>query len=635
MKSLFAFIIILVLVQVLPAQRPDSIRITVPPDSNRTTMVLLRDSLKTDSIKIVEEKISNATFDQIWLNFQLNGGIDKSTLEHIYHQFEDLVTTNYTGLADVFRGQPEFQIYDFITMGYPRHIGKNNLLPHQLGIYLNGYGINDPIHGMFNTHMISLDGLTMIHKQHGLSTYGYSDGINLKSRAIHSLEESYSRVMFRQGDFGYTDLDIDFSRKLSDKLSVHAGGINKIYRGENNYGFQYRAGLYYRLSKKIYSRMDINIDREKIVNTNYSQFPRYRYREYRHDINKSVYYITDQSYLEHWKLNIGYTRIRRKNDAQGDSASAFLNRRRVDQYSLGLDRNLHLGVLSVEASLLAYQNKIWGSSFSGKLTDTGANGLVQLNYPVLKWLQINGNLNIGYLSGQDISWSPGMNVRFEFAPFWMEWGGSRSQRFAYRNERSIIFNQYRGNRDLDPESLETYSVKLGFEPVNNLQLGAKVASTKINNEILFDSTSFYNGPNRRFDYVELNGKFKLYKFAIKFAGHLNNANINISPKRSFFGQLCYRDTWLNSAIIIDAVGSFHWYDVHNSIYYNPIVERLSWTDAETNGYYYFSYKIAATVKSAQLYVAMDNPMAYDYEYISGYHEYYRRVQFGINWVLMD
>ena len=106
MKSFLAFIIILVSVQILPAQRPDSIKIAVPPDSNMATMVLLRDSLKTDSVKRVEEKISNASFDQLWLNFQLNGGIDKYPIEQIYHQFEDLITTNYTGLADVFRDQP-------------------------------------------------------------------------------------------------------------------------------------------------------------------------------------------------------------------------------------------------------------------------------------------------------------------------------------------------------------------------------------------------------------------------------------------------------------------------------------------------------------------------------------------------
>lgn len=617
------------------AQNADSTHLVIPSDSIIVTTGINSDSLKIDSLKIARERESNIAFDKIWVNFQIDGNIDTQPQQEIYFEYDDIITTNYTGLADVFRNVPEFQIYDFYTMGYPRYISRNNLLPHQSSISLNGYGLTDPIHGMLNTHLISLDGLLKINDQTGLPTYGYGEGINLKSKAINSLEEPYSRIMFRQGDFGYTDLDIDFSRTLSDNFSINVGGINKIYHGDNNYGFQYRAGLYYRFSRKILSRTDINIDREKIININYSQFPQYRYREFRHDISSSVYYVTDFGDVDYWKIDIGYTRIRRKNDAQGDSASTFLNRGRVDKYSIRLNRDLQLDSLDIGSSLLAYQNKIWGSSFSEKFTDTGVSGLVQFNYPITKWLQIDGNLKIGYLNGEDINWSPGMAFRFDFAPVWMKLSGSRSQRFAYRNERSINYNQYSGNSDLNSESLETYSAKIGFTPFNNLDLSAKIATNKISNEILFDSTNFYNGPKRRFDYFGMNGKYSLYKFTLEVSGHINNANINISPKKSFSWKLHYHDTWLKGVLIIDAVGSFHWYDIHNSVYYNPIVERLYWTNSEIDRFSYFSYKIMATVKSAQLYVAMDNPMAYEYEYISGYYEFYRRVRFGVNWVLMD
>ena len=150
-----------------------------------------------------------------------------------------------------------------------------------------------------------------------------------------------------------------------------------------------------------------------------------------------------------------------------------------------------------------------------------------------------------------------------------------------------------------------------------------------------DSTSFYNGPDRNFNYLELNTEYSLYKFSLELTGSLGDVKINLSPKKAFTGQLRYRDAWLKGAVIIDAVGSFHWYDVHNKIYYNPIVERIYWSNSEADGYYYFSFKIAATVKSAQLYMAMDNPMSYDYQYINGYYEFYRRVRFGVNWVLID
>ncbi len=617
------------------AQISDSIQVVTQADSTANINTSLSDSVKIDSIKLAQQNALNTTYSQLWRQFKLKGGLDKITDLKIYHHFDDLIIINYTGLADIFRHQPAFQVYDFLSAGYPRFIAYNNLLPHQSDIYLNGFILNDPIHGMFNTHMISLDGLKEVDDDIGVTMYGHGNGINLRTKAINSLDEPYSRIMFRQGDFGYTDLDIDFSRKMSDNISVNAGGINKIYEGSNNYGFQYRAGLYYRITNKIFSQTTINIDREKLINRNTSTYANYRYFEFRHDYNNSIYYLINPDSSDYWKMDAGYTRIRRKNESSADSASAFFNRRKVDQYKLGLSRKLQMGNLGIDAALSAYQNKFWGSSFSGKLTDGGMNGLIQIKYPMNKWLGINGRIGTGYLYGQDISWSPALDLYFEFNNFWLKLSSSRSRRFPYRNERSIYFQQYRGNSDLDLETLETYSAGIAYTPINNLLVNVNIASNEISDEILMDSTSFYNGPDRHFNYIELSTQYALYKFSLELTGNICDAKINLSPKRSFSGQLRYHDTWLKGAVIIDAVGSFHWYDVHNTLYYNPIVERIYWDQTETDGYYYFSYKIAATVKSAQLYMAMDNPMSYDYQYINGYNEYYRRVRFGVNWVLMD
>jgi hypothetical protein len=635
MRSLFILFTVYSLINFLPAQIADSIQVVAHTDSIAEIMNLLSDSMKTDSIKLTQQKAVNVTYNQLWQQFKLEGGIKKNTNSKIYHHFDNLIIINYTGLADIFRHQPTFQVYDFMSPGYPRFIAFNNLLPHQSDIYLNGFILNDPMHGMFNTHMISLDGLKEVNDDIDLTMYGHGNGINLRTKAINSLDEPYSRIMFRQGDFGYTDLDIDFSRKLSDNISVNAGGINKIYEGTSRYGFQYRAGVYYKITNNLFSRTTINIDREKVPYRNLINYPDYRYFEFRQDYNNSIYYIINPDSSEFWKLDFGYTRIRRKNEASDDSASAFFNRRRVDQYKIGFNRNIHLGVLKLNAAFSAYQNKFWGSSFSGKLTDGGMNGLVQIKYSMNKWLSIDGKINTGYLYGQDISWSSALDLNFEFNNFWLKLSTSQSRRFPYRNERSIYFQQYRGNSDLDLETLETYSADIEYTPINNLHVNVKIASNKISDEILMDSTSFYNGPNRHFNYIELSTQYALYKFSLELTGNLGDAKINLSPKRSFSGQLRYHDTWLKGAVIIDAVGSFHWYDVHNTLYYNPIVERIYWDQTETDGYHYFSYKIAATVKSAQLYMAMDNPMSYKYQYINGYNEYYRRVRFGVNWVLMD
>ncbi|MEJ2543510.1 MAG: hypothetical protein P8Y99_05535 [Calditrichaceae bacterium] len=635
MRSLFVFLIVSFLFEFVSAQIADSIQVDASLDSIKTVNTVLSDSMRADSIKRAQQKAINAEYDQSWKKFQLKGSPDKTEKKEIYYQFDDLITINYTGLADIFRHKPEFQMYNFMWPGFPRFIGYNNLLPHQTDIYLNGFVLNDPMHGMFNTHMISLDGLREVDDDIGISMYGYGKGINLKTKSMSSLDEPYSRVMFRQGDDRYTDLDIDFSRKLSENISVNLGGINKIYFGGQNYAFQYRAGLFYRITNKIFSHTTINIDREKLTIYNESAYPEYYYFEFRHDYNNSIYYITNPDSSEYWRLDAGYTRIRRRNESDFDSVTTFYNRRRVDQIKFGIDRIQNLGKFKLHAAFSAYQNKFWGSSFASKLTDNGMNAQIQVYYPMLKWLGIKTKIGSGYLYNQDISWSPAIHLNMNFDDIWFNISGNRAQRFPYRNERSIYFQKYRGNDNLDLETLQSYSAEAGYVPFSNLSVGAKISTNIISNEILMDSTSFYNGPDRSFNSIELNSKYSLYWFTLELAGNINDANINLSPKKSFSGQLKYRDTWLKGAVIIDAVGSFHWYDSHNNLYYNPIVERIYWDNNKTESYYYFSYKIAATVKSAQLYMAMDNPMSNDYSYITGYPETIRRVRFGVNWVLMD
>ena len=229
MKLLFVLSITYSLFGSLSAQIIDSVQTFTPDDSINSAITVNIDSMRTDSIRQAQQKAIRDKYVQSWKHFQIKGYPDQTEKKEIYYQFDDLINLNYTGFADIFRHQLEFQIFDFLRPGFPRFVARNNLLPHQTDIYLNGFVLNDPMHGMYNTHMISLDGLQEVDNRTGLTMYGYNNGINLRPRAINSIEEPYSRIMFRQGDYPYTDLDIDFSRKLSDNISINAGGINKLY----------------------------------------------------------------------------------------------------------------------------------------------------------------------------------------------------------------------------------------------------------------------------------------------------------------------------------------------------------------------------------------------------------------------
>ena len=635
MKIFLISILYIFISDVIFAQETDSLQNTIKPDSINTVLQI-GDSLQSQSqVPSVINK-NKIALDNFWKKMQNTNTLEADSGRQLLFNFQDILIYNYTGFADIFRHQSSYQIYDFIDMGLPRYVANLNLLPHQTSLFYDGHILNDPIHGMFNTRFVTLDGIQEVEKlEHGKQVYsdiiGFGTGINIKSPVVN-FHEPYTRIMFRQGDFGYTDLDISFAQQFNKNVSVYLGGINKIYKGENNYGFQYRAGMNYRIKDNILSHTTFNMDREKLEVVNLSVYKNYRYREFRHDFNNDIYYITNPEKRERWHLRIGYLRARRKNDSVQDN---FLVRRRVDQLNIGLDRNLHYKKFTAIGGISVFQNKIWGSSFKNKLTDSGLNGTIQLLYKLKDGFDIDGKLRASYLYGQATSADPSIYINYYSNYIVVSIGGQRAKRFPYRNERSLYFQQFRGNTNLDNESLNTVSFTANVNPFNNFKVSTDIGYKILENEIIFDGSTFKNGSDRKFSYLALKSNYKFYRFAIEASGQLNSAAINLSPKKSFSAQLHYRDKWLKGAIIIDVVGNFHWYDNHNSIFYNPIVERLYWTQELTEGYSIFSFKIAATVKSAQLFMAMDNPLSTDYQYISGYYEFYRRLRFGLNWVLWD
>ena len=150
MRLLFVFLITCIMIGSLSAQIIDSIQTVTPDDSVISINAMVIDSMKTDSIRQAQQKAIREEYVQSWKHFQLNGSPDQRGKREVYYQFDDLVTLNYTGVADIFRHQPKFQIFDFQKPGYPRFVGLNNLLPHQTDMYLNGFILNDPMHGMFH-----------------------------------------------------------------------------------------------------------------------------------------------------------------------------------------------------------------------------------------------------------------------------------------------------------------------------------------------------------------------------------------------------------------------------------------------------------------------------------------------------
>ena len=644
MKNIFHVLLLLFLIQ------PATVIFAQETDSTATDSVLI-DTVAVDSLQKIEalraEQIreSSAELDSSWQTLLATNEISDSSASKSLFKFENILLTNYTGLADAFRHKPTYQVFDFFSPGYPRYIAGLNLLPHQTSFAFEGVSLNDPMSGMFNTHLLSLDGVQSIDKINTsaaghTSIYGYDFGVNLKS-PLMNYDKSYSRIMFRQGDFGYTDLDISFAQKYGKNLAIYLGGINKIYDnilnsgGETNHGFQYRGGLNYRIKPNIFLHSTYNFDRDKIELNNYSKFNLYRYRDFRQDWINHLYYITNAEKGERWQLNLHYSRIRRWNDSY-TQADTFLVRRQADHYGIGLDRNIIFKKFDLKGSVNIWQNMVWGGAgFPQKLTDTGLNGDVSAGYSLNENIKINGKLKTGWLYGYGLKYTPLASIEFNSKSICWKTEASIDQRFPTRTERSFRYEIYSGNDNLKNESITSLTTDVSFAPFGKFNVAAEAGYKSIHNEILFNGVTFNNGSDRNFSYLSLESDYKFYVFTIGASGQITQAKINLSPAASASAQLRYHDAWIHGALLIDAIGNLHWYDQHNTLFYHPVTERFYWTDSKSSGYYYFSYKIAATVKSAQLYVAMDNPLSKTYQYISGYYELYRRVRFGVNWVLWN
>ena len=125
MRSISILVSIFFLIAILPAQNADSLQFSFQSDSSfskdETPVDTLGENIGTSED---QKKITKEEYARIWTEFQLNGGFNHTGTSEKYYKFSNLININYTGMADVFRNHPSFQVYDFFSMGYPRFIAQ-------------------------------------------------------------------------------------------------------------------------------------------------------------------------------------------------------------------------------------------------------------------------------------------------------------------------------------------------------------------------------------------------------------------------------------------------------------------------------------------------------------------------------
>ena len=613
-----ALIFLFVSFTILNAQTiTDSLHIAQPPDSL---------SQASDSLKQKIKPVSTARpFSLKAIRFDTLGQITQKA-DTIY-KFKDIIFYNYSGFADLFRNHSSWQIFDFLDNGLPRYVSALNLLPQQTPFVFNGAPMNDPLSGLYNTRFLVPDDLDEV------TTFEQATGnpaIRANSRTIIP-DSAWSRIMFREGDLGFTTLNLGFARKLNNRLAVQLGGTNTLYDLNGYQGVIYQGTVHFQITPEIYSKTRVYINTDKVISKNESLFPHHIYKERYDALVQDIYWSTDKK-SEVWHFRSALESSWRKRQLPDNSATF---RYKYDRYLFSAERNWQLDSLSLRAKVRTEQSKVWGSVFYQKYTDSELLSTLQADHNLNKYLGFHCGVSLSYRYGREPLWSPEISALLKYKRLKTNLYFRQQSRYPYRNERSFNAFSYSGNKDLANERFTTLGVSSEILAFDELHLSVESAWRQIKNEIRFNNRTFYNGPLRDFIYGSARFSYDFYKFRAAAGGQINFADVHLAPSKSIWIQARYHDTWFNGALVTDAIGNLYFYDTHNTIEFNPVAERFYWLDDKTEANVLFSYKLVATIKSAQLYFAMDNPFARKYAFVNGYFEYYRRARFGLNWVLWN
>ncbi|NOX87968.1 MAG: hypothetical protein GXO77_03005 [Calditrichaeota bacterium] len=560
------------------------------------------------------------------------------SLSNPVYDFDDLLYLNYNGLADVFRVQPDVQVFDFLDMGMPRFVSDLHLFPQQTPVYWNDFLLNDPTNGMYNTRFLYPDALQWAEIPEGsaesaiLKTTNNQSAILFYSRQLFP-QKPYTRIMYREGDFGYTDLDITFAQKINPETIVQLGGINRDYTPNYYRGNHYRGTITRRLSDRLlmqafYRKSGENVD---FPNAYREDFGRFRYNEVREDIFTHLIHFNENAKAD-WQLRAGFSDSRRKYRLS-DTRERY--RIRFDRYFVQGIKDWQAGKFAFRTLLNAGHTKSWGSVYYRKYDDTELNLQTMGAFSLADSLKFTFKLNLNYFWNQPYQADPSFSFNWKNKIFSANLDLEKYSRFPTVHERFFNFKGISGNRNLNAERHFVSRASFSVNPLSWNRNRFSLIYHRIKDEIVFTGTTFYAGPKRDFAVAMVQSTLKLFKFKFRLGAQLGLAGDLIGAEQSVLARGMYHDRWLKGRLIIDAAGTIQWYGSQKNIAYQPYAERFYKAGGKSDGYYLLSYKIVATVKDARFFMEMDNPLGLRYHIIQGYPEFYRRVRFGLSWVLWD
>ena len=574
----------------------------------------------------------------------LNQKKDTSEFEIYRNELEKELI--YADLSDVFRKSPLYTDFDLFENGRPAYIAHVNKLPHQTAFFVNGVIMNDPIHGMYNTQFMSVnftqtvEATATVGSIRNMGKAG-STGIHLTTNSRHT-KAPWTRLLYKEGAFGFSDLDISFVQPISEQIALQLGGVSRIYDGTfpnaDHSGQNYRGEITWQLNPGLYIRGQFFISRQRAGMTPFDFvqeiiFP--KYIEWRDDYFLDLTWLPEDSTAErlHVSLSNSYTFRRFKNNEN----RSYVIKNHSKQYTFDANYLYPFSEFHLIAGAGFILPEIHGSAFEKEYHPNQGNIYSDVQYPLSDQFYFSAGAQFLWHAQFNPQIQPVLLIKTKISNEQsLKLSAAQSVRIPTVSELYFSFDSLSGNQALSPEKHSNIHLDYSYKHQKSWMLSLAGGFNHIADEIEWRESAFENKNNdRSFYYLLSSVSFGFWKIKISGGGQYTFADIYLSPKASFWSQLHFHDIWFRGAVIVDVYGAIYGYDSHRNINYEGRLDRFYLGEGDADAFYTLSWKAVATVQTARIFFEMDNPFSDEYERVNGYPEQYIRWRFGVNWVLWE
>jgi hypothetical protein len=367
----------------------------------------------------------------------------------------------YKDMSDIFQSQPFWLDFNLAEVGRPAYIAMLNSYPHQNSFYFNNIPVNNELHGMYNSQMIPLNFIQFTevdYTQGNLRNFAAGNGpeVNVTSNS-EQYQEPWTKILYKSGGYGYSDLDISFAIPYSSTFAVQLGGLNRFFDGtQPGSGFKgenYRAEVTWQYSPHLYIRTQIFLNRLKFGLASYDfteKIAQPHILEHQDDYLVDLTWVQNDSSRQRLHVLFYHSFYSRKYE---DTYSSYIFVTKNIRYGLDVNYNLFLSQNELLLGAGTVMPKILGDPFRSNPTISDFNLYAKLRVPLADNLTFRAQLQT--VSVEDLSPQiiPAAGIDLKISE--RQQGAiyiTQGKRLPNATERFWDFDSLFGNRNLTAES---------------------------------------------------------------------------------------------------------------------------------------------------------------------------------------